>query len=380
MQGGGAANHGGDESEHYGGDAHELDSAIDDEGALPVEAPPEAPNFVPPVPENVEVEGDHDGLRRARVEERYNLRRTAKQKYTHKGIIREEVGLHITVNKALKKMPKAALREMYREMRQMLTKEVFEPRHRRRLPKPQLKSVIRSSMFLKEKYLATGEFDKLKARLVAGGNTQDKSLYEDVSSPTVSTQAAFMVAGIAALEGRHVATLDIGGAYLNADMSDHEVLMRLDPKLAMILTKLEPSYEDFLDEDGTMIVKLKKALYGCVESAKLWYEHLCKTLEDMGFVRNPLDICVFNKVTINRVTKKSYQCTVIAHVDDLKITCVDEREVERERDRRHTSDLQGHQGATRQSAFLLRHDIRLQCTRQGEGVNGRLRDRCNGVV
>ena len=106
-------------------------------------------------------------------------------------------------------------------------------------------------------------------------------------------------------------------------MGEHEVHMRLDPKLAMILTKLEPRYKKFLCEDSTMIVKLKKALYGCIESAKLWYEHLCRSLEGMGFVRNPLDICVFN-----RVTKNGKQCTVIVHVDDLKITCIEENEVD----------------------------------------------------
>ena len=47
--------------------------------------------------------------------------------------------------------------------------------------------IIRSQMFLKEKYLPTGAFEKLKARLVAGGNQQDKDLYDDISSPTVST-------------------------------------------------------------------------------------------------------------------------------------------------------------------------------------------------
>ena len=37
-----------------------------------------------------------------------------------------------------------------------------------------------------------------------------------------------MAAAIAASERRHVATVDIGGVYLNADMGEHEVLMRLD--------------------------------------------------------------------------------------------------------------------------------------------------------
>jgi hypothetical protein len=152
-------------------------------------------------------------------------------------------------------------------------KGVFHPRDTRTLTRKQLKSVIRSSIFLKEKYLPSGEFEKLKARLVAGGNMQDKSLYEDISSPTVATSAVFAVAAIAAQEHRHVVTIDIGGAYLNASMREHDVLMKLDDKLAMILVKIRPDYEKFLNEDGTIIVQLDKALYGCVESARLWYDH-----------------------------------------------------------------------------------------------------------
>jgi hypothetical protein len=69
-------------------------------------------------------------------------------------------------------------------------------------------------MFLKEKYLASGEFDKLKARLVAGGDQQDKDMYDDLSAPTVSTCAVFTVLTIAAHEGRSAAVVDIGGAFL----------------------------------------------------------------------------------------------------------------------------------------------------------------------
>lgn len=54
-----------------------------------------------------------------------------------------------------------------------------------RTDKKQLKKVIRSSMFLTEKFTASGEFDKLKARLVAGGDGQDKTLYDNLSSPGV---------------------------------------------------------------------------------------------------------------------------------------------------------------------------------------------------
>jgi hypothetical protein len=226
------------------------------------------------------------------------------------------VGLHITVSKALNKFKRKALVEMYREIRQIDAKKVWHPRAIESLTRKQLKKVIRSSLFIKEKFTSTGAFEKLKARLVAGGHMQDKSIYDDVSSPTVSTAATFLVAAIAAQEHRHVATLDIGGAYLNASMKEHEVLMRLDPKLAMILTKIRPDYKPFLDADGTMVVQLDKALYGCVESARLWYDHLRKTLEAMGFQANPHDICTFNKGSV----QAGDQCTIILHVDDLMVT------------------------------------------------------------
>ena len=59
---------------------------------------------------------------------------------------------------------------------------------------------------------------------------------------------------------------------------------------------LDSSYSQFLLQNGTMIVKLKRALYGCVESARLWYEHISTSLKGLGFSNNPHDICVFNRV------------------------------------------------------------------------------------
>ncbi len=70
------------------------------------------------------------------------------------------------------------------------------------------------------------------------------------------------------------------------------------------------------------IVRLDKALYGCVESAKLWYDELCSTLLDLGYARNAVDQSVFNKgVGMN-------QCTVCVHVGDLMITCCEDSTIE----------------------------------------------------
>ena len=146
---------------------------------------------------------------------------------------------------------------------------------------------------MKEKFTPEGEFLKLKSRLVAGGDQQDRALYEDVSSPTASITMIFVVLTISAAENRHVVTMDIAGAYLNASMSSIVVYMYFEPALATMLCELVPEYKKYLMKDGRMVVKLDKALYGCIESAKLWYQHLKGTLEGLGFVPNPEEGVLF---------------------------------------------------------------------------------------
>jgi hypothetical protein len=66
-------------------------------------------------------------------------------------------------------------------------------------------------------------------------------------------------------------------------------------------------------------MKLDKALYGCIESGKLWYDLLSSTLTSIGFKVNPCDRCVFNKIV------DGVQITICFHVDDCMLTCTEER-------------------------------------------------------
>ena len=86
---------------------------------------------------------------------------------------------------------------------------------------------FRSSIFLKLKYSPQNIFIKCKARLVAGGHLQDKSLYENMSSPTATPTAILVEAGVAASTGKQKASIDIGGAYLNADMAPTGVIVHM---------------------------------------------------------------------------------------------------------------------------------------------------------
>ncbi len=59
---------------------------------------------------------------------------------------------------------------------------------------------------------------------------------------------------------------------------------------------------------------LQKALYGCINSALLFYQKLVGDLKSIGFKLNPYDPCVANKVICD------HQCTICWHVDDFKVS------------------------------------------------------------
>ncbi len=135
------------------------------------------------------------------------------------------------------------------------------------LTQAQRKGIIRSQMNVTQKYAPSSDgngkiTDKLKARLVGGGDGQDRNLYSriDTSSPTASTSAILIIAQLAAAEGRHVISLDIGSAYLNAKMPKDDqnklVFMAIAPLIAGILTDIDPGFKKFSRPDGSIIVEL----------------------------------------------------------------------------------------------------------------------------
>ena len=233
-----------------------------------------------------------------------------------------DFALVISWNRAIKTYGEPARASIEKELQQFIDKGVWHPVSFEGLSKQQRKAIIRAKMFVTEKFFPNGGFDKIKSRLVARGDMQDRSLYgdDDTSAPTAELSSVFSVAAIAACESRYVATCDIGGAFLNADMfkgSGRTVIVKLDPHITKMLTKLKPDYESFVGDDGHLFVELDKAMYGCIESAKLWYEHLRGVLvNEMGFTQNGCDQCAFNKTDSTGI-----QVTVILHVDDMMVTC-----------------------------------------------------------
>ena len=229
--------------------------------------------------------------------------------------------LTMTCNQAVSKHGDMATDSIEGEVIQLLDKDAFDPTNRATLTAEELASVISSKMFVKEKLLPSGKADKIKSRLVARGDQQIRESYagQDLSASTASSMAVLCTIAIAVYEKRKVKSADIGGAYLNAGMSDTgpQVLMRIEPRLAAIMIQHDPRFSKSLGPKGDIIVRLKKCLYGCIESAKRWQDHITAFLTSLGYNKNIYEPCVMNKTD-----KSGCQITVVIYVDDLLITCV----------------------------------------------------------
>ena len=99
--------------------------------------------------------------------------------------------------------------------------------------------------------------------------------------------------------------------------------MALRGKTSELLVRLKPElYGPYIwytkKEVPMLYVQIEKALYGMLRTALLFYRKVRADLEDMGFEVNPYDPCVANRIV------NGSQCTVVWHVDDLKISHRDE--------------------------------------------------------
>ena len=211
------------------------------------------------------------------------------------------------------------------EMKQLLDRKCFEPIHPKTMTLMERKRAIELLIFLTQK-----KDGRLKARHCANGNPQRQWIdRESVSSPTVCSESTLLTAVIEAHELRDVATCDIPNAFIQTDLDRRDAdgnrtIMRIRGPLVDILCEMDPNYERYVvTERGKRVlyVHIIKALYGLMVSAMLFYNKLKADLLEYGFILNPYDPCVANKIVHGK------QMTVSWHVDDLKVSHEDPKVV-----------------------------------------------------
>ena len=227
------------------------------------------------------------------------------------------VMLQLSLKAGLKQWKDRGTKAVSKELAQLHYRDVYTPLDVSTLSKEEKDAALESHLFLKDKH----HTDDIKGRLVADGNKQRGTIDpERATSPTVSTESVLLTAVIDAHEGREVATVDIPNAFVQTDLNpDEMIVMRLRGRLAELMVKVAPEvYSKYVvyDNKGQMMlyVRLRKALYGIMRAAILFYEKFVKDIEEIGFKINPYDPCVANKMVDGK------QLTITWHVDDLKIS------------------------------------------------------------
>ena len=179
------------------------------------------------------------------------------------------------------------------------------------------KKALSYLMFLKRKRCG-----KIKGRGCADGRPQREYITKEESrSPTVALYALMASCVMDAIDHRKVVTVDIPGAFLQGDWpgKEHPGHIKFTGIMVELLCEIDPSLKDHIvwSRDGKqkyIYGELKKAVYGTLLAAIIFYNKLSDFLLADGFIRNEYDECTFNKMV------NGHQLTVQFHVDDLKIS------------------------------------------------------------
>lgn len=68
-------------------------------------------------------------------------------------------------------------------------------------------------------------------------------------------------------------TIDIKGAFLKARVPDDmELIVKMKGELADLYCELNPNMNNMRDENGVLYLTCRKALYGRIEEARLFYD------------------------------------------------------------------------------------------------------------
>ena len=236
----------------------------------------------------------------------------------------------MTAKAGIKKFGETAVAAILKEFKQLDEgakpgNPVVIPTDANTLSIEEKRKALRAINLIKEKRNGT-----LKGRTCADGSSQRQYLKQDesVASPTASLESILTTLLIDAHEGRDVAIFDVPGAYLQADLNagdDKErVILKLTGDFVDIMCQVNPEHTvNVIYENGKKVLYMAilKAIYGCIESALRWYELFSQTLKKEGFVINPYDRCVANKIINGK------QCTIVWYVDDNKLSHKDPKVV-----------------------------------------------------
>ena len=168
----------------------------------------------------------------------------------------------VLVNEGIRSHGNKALPAILNEYTQSNDKNVFKLYMACELTRNEKMGALNLITMVKEKH-----DDKIKGRACTDGRKQRRYLRKDeVSLPTVQLESLMMTMLINAHKCRDVATADVVGAYLLADIKDFRVI-KITNTTVEIMCKVNPEYEKYITiekDKKTLYLGLVKALYRCM--------------------------------------------------------------------------------------------------------------------
>jgi len=228
--------------------------------------------------------------------------------------VMQKIFTQMSFKKGVENYGDRAIEGMTKELRQLHLRDSFIPKHKKDLTAQQWKNKCEAVNLIKEKNDGT-----IKGRCCADGRQQRQWISkEESASPTAATESVLLTGVIEAKEQRNVITLDVPNAFIQTYLENEKerIILVLRGQAAEILIDIAPTiYKDYAHtEAGKTVLYLEctNVIYGTIKAALLFYQRFRKDIEAKGFIINPYDRCVANKI-IN-----GSQMTVLWHVDDLK--------------------------------------------------------------
>ena len=221
------------------------------------------------------------------------------------------------LKKGLEKFGEEGRKAAMKELDQLHKRNCFTPILVRDMTREERNKAMEALMFIAEKR----DLSK-KGRMVYNGKpTRSWIGKEDSASPTAALESVMLTCVIDAHEGRDVMCNDVPNAFIQTSLpqpksGEARVTMKITGVLVDMLVQLNPEvygkYVVFENGRKIVYVVVLKAIYGMLIASLLWYKKFKKDLEKEGFVFNPYDPCV-----ANRIVNKAQQ-TIVFHVDNLK--------------------------------------------------------------